>query len=254
VYYLPESGIFTEASVADLELWYAGVDADTRGLVCTEADFLRTDYHQFHAFTQAKRYTSAMSSIVTDVEQGPVLCCIVLIAWTLSICSVLRGIIDFMASVFQARSGSSQSMCIELHMRRFSLSDIPMHRVIWAWMVGALRATIALSLLINGGLWMISTTEISDLVLNAVALTYIMDIDELLFQTTVPLEVRVIMLNMEPLSLNVLRPKCVPAWIPLRAVSSYFVVFAVLMVLGNGYLQPHGLIVHEVMDLICPGR
>ena len=59
---------------------------------------------------------------------------------------------------------------------------------------------IAAVLLYTGILWLSHTSSMTDLILNAAALGFIMDTDELLFAATTPAVVHNVVSRLEPLS------------------------------------------------------
>merc|ERR1719434_568653 len=131
-------------------------------------------------------------------------------------------IIVFVVSVLLAHSPSSTSMHMEEVLRNdknFAITEIPTRRVIWVIGVGAVQLVIALTLMIYGALWLVVSTKNTDLFLNTLALTYIMDIDELIFQAIVPREVHYVITNTEGLQLKNRVGRCsVFRHLPLRSV------------------------------------
>ena len=112
-------------------------------------------------------------------------------------------------------------------------------------------------LLFVGAQWLVTTTRSGDLLLNAVALTYIMDIDEDLFLTVVPRQIAVVIRNLEPLPCRMSpRMSCerVPFDIPVTSIVS--LISTTLFVFGMSwvYLGDHALQVERTIETICGNR
>ena len=72
-------------------------------------------------------------------------------------------------------------------------------RFVFICVIAAVRVVIAFSLLYTGILWLLNTTSIEDIVLNAAALGFVIDLDEVLFVTLVAEPAKAILRKMEPL-------------------------------------------------------
>jgi len=205
VIYLPESNrSFTTEAVEAYKLWYNAADQVTRDGVCRSDESLTTSYHQFTIYEEAVSYTTLVFPYFT-VEQGPFLCSIVVFVWSLSMCNVLQDIWVFVSSVAQIHKFSSREMKLDdvlMNDKKFALADVPTLRMAWVVFVGALQTAIAVTLMIYGALWLVSSTRNTDLFLNTLALKYIMDIDELVFQAIVTRDVHYIIQNTDALSLR----------------------------------------------------
>lgn len=246
--YLPsERNYFTEDATSAMSDWHSLTSLDTRIRVCSLDETLSTDYHQWSTLADATDYSRPF--VFPNVQQGPVLCCIVLIAWTLCSVAAMRSCVDFVVAVHNACDPTSQVMCIEYRLQRFTLSRVPVMRVVWADVLGILQACIAVVLLYFGAMWLIATTKTSDLVLNAVALTYIMEIDELVFLTVVPRQVSIVISNLHPLDLR-RRTSRIPLGVPIRALCSLVAIF--LFVFGMTFaLSQHVANVDSVVTAMC---
>ena len=166
------------------------------GVICsTDNTVPETDYYAWIMYHDATTYSELTAQLA---KSGPVLCVIVLIPWTLMICKITRLALDFIEAIHKAGDRKSNGVSIHLHLSRFTISSVPYNRVAWASVLGLLQIAIALVLLFVGAQWLVTTTRSSDLVLNAVALTCIMEIDEVLFLTVVPRRIAVVIRNLEP--------------------------------------------------------
>jgi len=110
--------------------------------------------------------------------------------------NAMQNIGIFVVSVALQRSRASPMLRLETVLKH-SKGDSDA-----AIFVGFLQLAVAFTLMINGALWIVRTTQNSELFLNTLALSYIMDIDELVFQTIVPRQVSYIISNMDGLPLQ----------------------------------------------------
>lgn len=241
---------YTDSSVAAFGIWHERASLSTLDGICSVNDTVpTTDYHAWSILQDATKYTAKTGNVA---EHGPLLCVIVLIAWTLNICKIIRIAVDFMAAMHQAYDHDSSEMLLEQHLQRFTISHLPASRVAWAHLLGAMQIAISAFLLVVGGLWLATTTRSSDLVLNAVALSYIMEIDELIFVTIVPRQVHDVISNLEPLPFR--RFKLVPTLpreVPLGSIVALtgMTIFVVVMV--SVFLDDHIQHVNDVVRAIC---
>jgi len=245
-----DRNFFTEDAVLAMTLWRTNTPVETLTSVCDLNETLSTDYLQWSTLSDATEYSRPFTLL--EFQIGPMLCRIVLIAWTLWCVAAMRSCLDFMFAVHNACDRSSRDMRIDYRLQRFSLTGMPVKRVIWADVLGIIQILIAVVLLIFGSLWLIATTRTSDLVLNAVALTYIMEIDELIFLTVVPRQVSIIISNLHPLDLR-RRTGRVPLNVPIRALLSLIAIFS--FVGGMSFvLDEHISKVTSVVTVMCGWR
>ena len=69
-------------------------------------------------------------------------------------------------------------------------------------MTYVVRVAIASVLLFGGILWLARTTSIEELMLNAVALNSILDVDEFLFAGMAPIKIQSAIRNLKPISVS----------------------------------------------------
>lgn len=240
---------FTTQLIEDFSSWVHAADPATKARVCSLDHSLSSDYMQLTILGEAKVYIPEDGFI-----WGPCLCLAVLAAWGFHNCILVREVFEFLAAVSALHVRDSDMMCLETCGRTFSLHDIPTHRVVWAWILGIMQLTIALVLLVGGSKWLISTTNISDLVLNAVALTYIMDIDEMIYAAIVPRDVRFVMRNLEPMIIKHTRlPNCAPR-APhgfFRSCLSITSIMVYVIIQGCLDLWPMVRNVYRIKDILC---
>uniref|UniRef100_A0A7S1EWL3 Uncharacterized protein n=1 Tax=Noctiluca scintillans TaxID=2966 RepID=A0A7S1EWL3_NOCSC len=249
VTYLPEDeDAYADADSA-MRVWKTTANETDIAGVCGRSQSQGHNYQQILLLDQALGYVRQFSPGI-PYEQGPILCGIVLTAWCLSICVVLREVIDYVSCMTELCDRRVNRVVLVSSLLRYHLEAVPVHRMIWAWALGAVQASIALILLWYGARWLATTTAPSELVLNAVALTYVMEIDELLFLTTVPRQVSSIIRNLDPMDLYVTSGRLNS--IPVRALMSALVITIFVFSFSFTYLDAHlGNVSAVVLTLSC---
>lgn len=134
-------------------------------------------------------------------QPGVTLCMLCIILWNLCVYRELRNIWLNLQAVLQLPRAQST----ELHQGTFrSLSFWRFSIIVMAYM---LRAALAIALLVGGTQWLGRTTSIVDLILNAVALNGILDIDEFLFEAMVPTKIQLAIQKLQPIQLKYTKGK-----------------------------------------------
>lgn len=128
----------------------------------------------------------------TSVGTGPLLCSVCLFLFTVLILRELRRLFCSVHAV-----GALPRGCTRLEEGR--LVAISRQRLACVLAMGVLRATIAIALLYTGVTWLASTSSITNLILNAAALGFVLDLDERIYETTVPARVQSFIASLEPL-------------------------------------------------------
>lgn len=242
---LPEStDDYTQEIVLAVQKWREAATTERREAVCDFDDSLSSDYFQLSKHDEAQSYLSPL--MFGTFLQGPVLCLVVITVWSLNVAQVIREALDFSMAVGQQHKYDAKTMRLESHIQRFSLHDFPTHRVLWAWFLVAVQLCVALTLLLCGSWWLVATTQISDLVLNAVALGYITQIDEVMFSTVIPRQVRALVNNMEPLPLI---RYC--GNVPVTGIFLWIGVIVFCVVIGVLWLMPHVARVWDIETALC---
>eukprot|EP00438_Fugacium_kawagutii_P035026 Skav228313 [mRNA] locus=scaffold3685:6311:9463:- [translate_table: standard] len=98
------------------------------------------------------------------------------------------------------------------------------------------RAAIASLLLGAGVRWLAGTTSITDLMLNAVALNAILDVDEFLFAGFTPISIQVAVQNLEPVKMKYSRRR------------SQFESFGLLILLAGTLLGPYFFLLQPLAE------
>merc|ERR1711862_471445 len=103
--------------------------------------------------------------------------------WTLTLCFVFRDIIDYVSAIWflsRQRGGRRDSGCLGYDNGSFTFQGTTRMRSAQAVFSGIIQMGIALTLLVSGSVWLVYTPSVTDLLLNGVALSFIMQLDELI--------------------------------------------------------------------------
>jgi len=239
--------VLSDETVAGFWTWRAAVDEGTREMVCSHDTSLSMDTFQVEIFEELTRYTAGHG-----VAAGPLLCSLLLITLCMVVLGVLRDVVDFMLASWHMTHGAVSRLHITEHLGKFVMEAMPWHRALWAFTITILQIFIALLLLVGGALTLTSMTDIDDLMLTAVALSCVVEVDEAMYNVLVPRRVKALMHHMAPIPICH-RPEGVPEWLPLRSLVScaILILFVITMVVYG--ILPHVNDVESAMDALCAG-
>lgn len=127
-----------------------------------------------------------------------------------------------------------------------SLSKGRFHLILASFVI---RIVIATVLLLAGISWLARTTSITELMLNAVALNAILDVDEWLFAGFTPVSVELAVKNLEPIKVKYSRLRS-----QLEAVVLFLLLVATLLLPYIVLLQPLGETMKAVKWELCGGN
>jgi len=131
---------------------------------------------------------------------GAVLCVVVLFIWFLECGREVSGSISLITSLLSIVSGKTELQQVSFDSDRpFVLKSVSRLRMVLAALVAAIRLLVALALLMVGSIWLSNTLSIDDMVLNAAALTFILEIDELIFKSFASVSSKALLNNLQPL-------------------------------------------------------
>jgi len=129
------------------------------------------------------------------------------------------------------------------------IDSLSMPRLLFVLATLVLRAVIAGILLVAGIRWLGRTTSITELMLNAVALNGIMDVDELLFAGCTPLSVQQAIKKLEPIKMKYSRVRS-----QTESLALFFLLAATMLVPYLVFLEPLGAGMVEIKKEMCAGN
>ncbi|CAE7292214.1 NLRC3, partial [Symbiodinium microadriaticum] len=111
------------------------------------------------------------------------------------------------------------------------------------------RVAVASVLLVAGILWLARTTSISELMLNAVALNAILDVDEFLFNGLTPMKFQHAIQSLTPMTVKYSRRRS--EWeSSVQCITLILTIIVPYMLL----VKPFGETMVEVKELLCGGN
>ncbi|CAE7324409.1 unnamed protein product [Symbiodinium pilosum] len=129
-------------------------------------------------------------------QPGTLLCMLCIFLWCLYICNELRSSLLSLEAVAQVpRSNRTQ-------VQRGNFMSISWSRFLVYFLLRCYRICIALGLLYAGVLWLGATTSITDLILNAVALSAVLQVDEIFYAALMPKQVQTSILDLEAIKVR----------------------------------------------------
>lgn len=168
--------------------------------VCADDWSLADSANQLEVLQKIDSFTGTLFD-GSSVEVGRVLCIIACLMWLMCIVHELQETGDLVLCCWRMWKhgccATSNLQHAESGTLRFP--DLCFFRFGLVTFSSVLRTIIAALLLIIGTIWLLNTTGIEDLILNAAALSFVLDFDEVMFSTFVPFPIRVLIRCTEPL-------------------------------------------------------
>lgn len=222
------------------------VDATGQSLasrVCRQDATLSVAGKQVTTLVEINSYlgleTGEMDWWPTKGGTGPMLCSVCIVMFIVVILKEFRSICTGLLAVFSLPKGKTRV----INGRYISISR---HRLAVCVFMAIIRAFVAASILYVGTMWLTYTSSTTDLILNAAALSWIMEMDELLYETTVPAETQKWIANLEPLKYwrPHLHMEAVLPAVSLAGLTTWAVAFLVF---------PHAYLMVDVKKEMCQG-
>jgi len=203
------------SSQSEFVTWRTGTDLEVVRAVCTDDASLSTSFRQASTVKTLTLFTRLLFGEGDGLHSvGPLTSCIVCCTWLLSIVKELVDIMDKLLGVLQHTNRNVDTM--ELVMSpsasqsvsnsTFRLSSITVGRAAWVVCVSVVQGGTAIFLLVAGMEWLMSTTEVKDLFLKVVVLSYMMELDELVYSVFVPQKYSTLVSRLEPFPVKWPRP------------------------------------------------
>ena len=183
---------------------------------------------------------------------GPLMCLLSLFAFLLVVACEVNATVRIGAAVLALPRGRATVLSMDDAAGKLSIERLSHARLGAFLLVTLLRLGVCVVLALWGCEFLVHTISIEDLLLNAVALEFVLNIDELLFAALAPS--RVLRL------IDAVRPLPVPRVLErhwrgadLRAMISLLVVGGALVGFGHGVLSPSVGTLTRAADALCGG-
>lgn len=180
---------------------------------------------------------------------GPMLSCLMIMTWTMCVLKEFRHVGDFVMAVWNLPRTNHTRLDVHERTGRIMILQISCWRLALVTISGALQFTIASTLLVLGSMWLASTVVLTDLLLNGVALQFIMEIDELVFHVFCSAKIKTITLGLHPLQL----PKrlVLPRSVSVRALASLLTWILFFVVILSTFLKPNFDEMNSLIEVGC---
>jgi len=161
--------------------------------VCAKDNSLHFANEQVATLFNIAQYTATGAGIVA--------CGTVLLLWIFHVQQELRNSMSFIQGLLGIPRGLTHIVVAHRKDAQQTLlfECISRSRLIALLVFTMLRIGLALWVMVSGSVWLAHTKNIEDLVLNAMALMFILDIDELLYHTILPMPVQTLYEELAPL-------------------------------------------------------
>ena len=116
---------------------------------------------------------------------GPLICCMAILMWLLTVGSEYSSMFLTLQALWAVRTENESKIDLDDD-GKLAIEAVSRGRKFFLYMVLVIRLVLCVGLTYLGCLWLIYTTSITDLILNAAALEFIMSIDELVFNALAP--------------------------------------------------------------------
>jgi len=215
--------------------------------VCRQDPSLHIASHQLDLLKEINTYLTlnAESLKLQGFPSGPLLCTVSLFYFVVSVMQELRtNVILFFALVSVPREEQTR---LERNDEGVKLCSISIWRFTIGLCIFIMRACVAVILLLTGVLWLCFTSSMTDLVLNAAALCFIMDLDEMLFKAMAPVVAQRFVQCLQPLQYKRSR------W-HLEGIIPTFVTFAIILAVAASFITQNVHVMLELKKIMCAGH
>eukprot|EP00927_Polykrikos_kofoidii_P059110 TRINITY_DN5414_c0_g1_i1.p1 TRINITY_DN5414_c0_g1~~TRINITY_DN5414_c0_g1_i1.p1 ORF type:complete len:800 (+),score=93.27 TRINITY_DN5414_c0_g1_i1:33-2432(+) len=168
--------------------------------VCQQDGSLSFGNAQANILGELRAYDSPIPlELLGFKSAGTVLACLCLLVWYLTCAGEIQKCFDMFNALCTIPSAGMHSRIILTAENTLVIEAISWQRRIGLVLLTCHRTLIAAWLTVSGTMWLCSTTNLVDLILNAVALGFVIDLDELIFTTLAPPMVKRMISHMAPL-------------------------------------------------------
>jgi len=195
--------VVDDQAITKMEAWNEQAETWEVASVCGDAHnyTLSTSYLQMMLMDEVDAY---FEEAIFSFSWGPLLTIMVVALWSGAMVSHARTVFDFTVALWQITSWERDASTIFTVNLRSNVEIVAVARQRFLWMSVSvvLQTFVIVVLLVFGCMWMARSSSVTELLLNAVSLAFIMDADELLFRIVVPTLVKNLIRRIEPLRLR----------------------------------------------------
>ncbi|CAE7353229.1 serS [Symbiodinium sp. CCMP2592] len=240
-----------ESHIQSAESWRVGVAHDYRHMdlaqtslvsrVCNKDPSLIVSTSQATLLDQIDAFLGLLQPL--NVSLGILLCMLCILLWCLYLCNEFRAI------------GLSLEAILQVPRRAYTTFDHGRFTTMSYWrfagycLARLTRGVIAGLLLYAGILWLGNTTSITDLMLNAVALGAVLDVDEMFFAALMPKKIQIKIQDLEAIKINYTRARS-----QIESVLLLLIMCGLMLWPWFHLVEPLGNHMLEVNRTLCGGN
>mmetsp|Transcript_73383 Transcript_73383/g.129474 ORF Transcript_73383/g.129474 Transcript_73383/m.129474 type:complete len:649 (-) Transcript_73383:30-1976(-) len=187
-----------------------------------------------------------------NVLPGYMLSYVALGLWVMAVFKEYHTIAELVSVIVELPAQTSDHSAVLEDGAITVVSISTMSRTILLGFVCVSRAGIATGLLVVGGRFIAQTPELADLVLNAIALEFVLDVDEALFAVLLPRRVQCSVQSANPLSMSNSQKEV--GGVPYSAFLRHICIIAAYAALIFAYLLPFKASVSQAQLALCGGH
>ena len=166
----------------DVKYYDDMTDTSLATRVCAGWDGLSRSFGQSQAYQSFEGYLGTNTDLGVAFA-GPGLAALCLLCWFLLVGAEVLNTFDLSMALLSLSTSSTKSMFRISDGGEYACESVSIRRIILLHVFVILpRLAVATVLVIPGALFLVYTAEIPDLILNAVALGFVLDMDEVIFQ------------------------------------------------------------------------
>jgi len=223
--------------------------------VCGNDAGLEVAAGQKDAYEKIDKYMGSSKNPLP--QPGLIMCILCLFMWTLTVSGEINSMLRFSRAVIALPRGNTVLERTEESARFLSISNRRCYFVVFIQMI---RLALSSVLLVCGALWLSYETDMSNLLLNAVALEFVLNVDELIFENLAPLQFKHVfgLCSTTALPLPSLLHQCRQdfRWrgLDVRTVTTFFSCVAFITAIYAGFMMPYDVILRDTRHAICGGE
>lgn len=247
-----QSDEYTDERIHAFNIWRSTAPNTTISAVCDESQSLHNSYLHLNSIKEIREYTDQIVPGL-NLHMGELVSFIVIVVWIMNVCQTLVEPFECSLAIFNLLNVNTRHTGISQNLQNFALTSFPLSRVLWCFFLLFFQEAISVVLLLGGSLWLAYTTRIADLVLNAMALGFITEVDEMVFKMLTPRVIKTVVMRLEPLALmtpQMFRKFRKPP--PVRPCVSFLFIVIMIICIGLQGLSVHSAAVVGAGVALCP--
>lgn len=160
----------------------------------------RDDRSLYLSDTQTQQ-VAAINAYLYDSEpfNGPMMALLAIYVWTLTCSKEFHVLKDMCMALWRVPGGETLIIKAGIRLKLTNMSNI---RFTWIMTLAVLRFAVAFTIMYAGVMFLAVTISLEDILLNAIALEFILNVDELLYNAMAPMKTRRLLLLLRPLALK----------------------------------------------------